>query len=117
MRRLLTLLLCACMAMQGVGAVMASEAPCPMEAEMVAMVVAGELDAEDLPDCCHDLQTWVETGHLCKPGLECAGMTAWAPAPGLVRLAAVSDADRACRPGPTARSAPAGAPWRPPSGT
>ena len=52
------------MSLQGMGVVMASEAPCPMESDMEAMVIAGELSIEDLPDCCNDMQTWAETGHL-----------------------------------------------------
>ena len=117
MRRFLTLLLCACMALQGVGTVLAQEAPCPMEAELTAMVVAGELAVEDLPDCCNDMATWAETGHLCKPGLDCAGLVVWAPAPTCGAVAAVADSDPAFRPGPTTLSAPPGAPWRPPTGS
>ncbi|MCL4739018.1 MAG: hypothetical protein KJZ81_12470 [Burkholderiaceae bacterium] len=116
LRRILTLLLCACLYWQGVGVVMASEAPCPMESELEAMVVAGELSAEDLPDCCNDMQTWADTGHLCKQGLDCASVVVWAPLPFLGTVAAVSDSDRAFRPGPSALSAPPGAPWRPPTG-
>ncbi len=117
MRRFLTLLLCACVVLQGVGTVLAQEAPCPMEAELTAMVVAGDLAFEDLPDCCNDMQTWAETGHLCKQGLDCASLLVWAPLPFLGMVAAASDSDRAFLPGPSALSAPPGAPWRPPNGT
>ncbi len=116
MRRLWSLLLCACIALQGVGAVAASEVPCPMEAEMVAMVAAGELSAEDLPDCCNDMQTWAETGQLCQPSLEGAGVLVWALAPASVTVTPLRGSDLACRAGPTALSAPPGAPWRPPAG-
>lgn len=117
MRPFLTLLLCACMALQGAGTVLAQETPCPMEAELTAMVVAGELDVEDLPDCCNDMQTWADTGHLCKQGLDCASLVVWAPLPFQGMVATESDSGRAFRPGPSALSAPPGAPWRPPTGT
>jgi len=116
MRRLLTLLLCTCLALQGMGMVTAAEVPCPMETEMQAMVLAGELDTTDLPDCCNDMQTWAETGHLCKQGLDCAGLVVWAPAPSLGTAATISNSARAFRPGPTPLSAPPGTPWRPPTG-
>jgi hypothetical protein len=116
MRRFLIRLMCACMALQGAGTALAQEAPCPMEAELTAMVVAGELAVEDLPDCCNDMQTWADTGHLCKQGLDCASFVAWAPLPFLAMVAVASDSDRAFRPGPSALSAPPGAPWRPPTG-
>jgi hypothetical protein len=115
-RRFLTLLLCACLSLQGAGVVMASEAPCPMESDMQAMVIAGELSIEDLPDCCNDLQTWAETGHLCKQGLDCAGLVVWAPAPSLGTAAAMMNSARAFRQGPIPLSAPPGTPWRPPTG-
>jgi hypothetical protein len=115
-RRLLTLLLCACLALQGTGMATASDAPCPMEADMEAMVLAGDLDITGLPDCCNDMQTWVETGHLCKPGLDCAGLVVWAPAPSTGTVAAASASDRVARPSPMAVSAPPGVPWRPPTG-
>lgn len=115
MRRLISWLVCACMAVQGVVPALAAEAPCPMEAEMVASVLAGELDAADLPDCCNDLQTWAETGHLCKSGLDGSGPQPGAPAPMPDRLLAAPGAAAVPGPGPTAVSAPPGAPWRPPT--
>lgn len=115
MRRLLTLLLCACMALQGMVSAMARETPCPMEAEMEAMVLAGELGADDLPDCCNDLQTWAETGQLCKPGLDFAGGMVWAPAPVPIPLGVGGGTCVLASPPPTAMNAPPGALWRPPA--
>jgi hypothetical protein len=115
LRRLLTLILCACLALQGAGVALAAEAPCPMEAEMAAMVLAGELDPADLPDCCNDMQDWAETGHLCKTGADCQALAAWALAPAArgVEAAPASDAPATLNtPAPTA---PPGAPWRPPT--
>jgi len=82
---------------------------------MEAMVLSGELDAADLPDCCNDMQTWAETGTLCKPGLDCAGLVIWAPAP--ARSAVVADPASEGVIGMNSRpvSAPPGVPWRPPT--
>ena len=86
-----------------------------MQADMEAMVLAGDLDPADLPGCCNDLQTWAETGQLCKTGVDCQGFVAWAPAP----VAQGTDAAPSCAipvalnaPLPTVRPA---TPWRPPS--
>ena len=116
LRRLLTLLICACLVAPGGGLALASETPCPMQAEMEAMVLAGERDSVDLPDCCNDLQTWAETGQLCKPGLDAAGTLAWAPAPMLACPGITSAAGPIPSPGPGHAVAPPGAPWRPPTG-
>lgn len=115
LHRLVLVLLCACLALQGGGLVLASEAPCPMEAEMIAMVQAGDLDPADLPDCCNDLQTWAETGQLCKTGLDCQGLVAWAPAP--VTASVGSPPSSGPPPALNARAtrAPPGATWRPPA--
>ena len=113
--RLLTLLLCACLVLQGANMAVASETPCPMQADMEAMVLAGELDPADLPSCCNDLQTWAETGQLCKTGLDCQGLAAWAPAPAAV----ATQVPRSSVPPEAlnfaAPHAPPGAPWRPPT--
>ena len=112
---MLSIVLCACLALQGAGVALASDAPCPMEADMEARVLSGDLDATDLPDCCNDMQTWAETGHLCKSGLDYAGLVAWAPAPSPGTVGAASGSSPVARPSPTALSAPPGAPWRPPT--
>lgn len=116
LRRFLTLVLCACLALQGAGLALASEAPCPMESDMEAMVLSGELDAADLPDCCNDMQTWAETGHLCKPAIDCAGLVVWAPAPAPGTVGAATAADLVSGLSSAPASAPPGAPWRPPTG-
>jgi hypothetical protein len=87
-----------------------------MESDMQAMVLSGELDATDLPDCCNDMQTWAETGHLCKPALDGAGLVVWAPAPVPCTVDATSVSDRVSGLSSTPVSAPPGAPWRPPTG-
>jgi hypothetical protein len=116
MRRFLSLLLCACLSLQSVGIVLASEVPCPMEAKLEVFVAAGELSTDALPDCCNDMQTWAETGHLCKQGLDCAGLLVLAFAAPHGITATKLDHARAFTPGPTALTAPPGAPWRPPTG-
>lgn len=116
LRRLLTLLLCACLVWPGAGSALASDTPCAMQAELEAMVLAGELDSADLPDCCNDLQTWAETGQLCKPGVDFAGSLAWGPAPTPARFGITSAGGPAALPSPGDAVAPPGAPWRPPTG-
>ncbi|HRH85428.1 MAG TPA: hypothetical protein PLO41_01155 [Rubrivivax sp.] len=83
---------------------------------MEAMVVSGELDAADLPDCCNDLQTWAETGNLCKPVLDGMGPVVWAPAPAPGTVQTISVSDLVPGLSSTPASAPPGAPWRPPTG-
>jgi hypothetical protein len=115
LRRLLTLLLCASLALQGATVALAAESPCPMQAEMAAMAQAGDLDLADLPDCCNDLQTWADTGQLCTTGVDCQGFVAWAPAPAAQGVpagpsSALHQALIAAEP-----MARPGTPWRPPS--
>jgi hypothetical protein len=115
LRRLLILAVCACLGLQGVGPAFAAESPCPFEADMVAAMLSGELDGTDLPDCCNDLQTWSETGHLCDQGLDCAGLGVWAPAPSPREAATASGSDPVVRPALSSPSAPPDTPWRPPA--
>jgi hypothetical protein len=115
LRRLLILAVCACLGLQGVGPTFAAESPCPFEADMVAGVLSGELDATDLPDCCNDLQTLAETGHLCDPGLDRAGLGVWAPAPSAREVGMASGSDPVERSAATTPNAPPDAPWRPPA--
>jgi hypothetical protein len=115
MGRFFVLLLCVCLALQGASVAVASEAPCPMEAEMEAMVLAGELDPSDLPSCCNDMQTWDETGHLCKTSLDCQGLAAWALAPAALAVGVAPTADPPSALNTAAPTAPPGALWRPPT--
>ncbi len=82
---------------------------------MEAMVQAGELDPAELPDCCNDMQTWAETGRLCKSGLDCAGLVVWAPSPAPMAVGTASAFAAPGMPVLRATSAPPGAPWRPPT--
>jgi hypothetical protein len=115
LRRLLSLLLCVCLSLQGAGLALASEPACPMEAAMQDMVSAGELDPADLSDCCNDLQTWAETGQLCKSSVDCQGLMTWAPAPGAMVVARAPASDPPWAPSTATFAAPTGAPWRPPT--
>lgn len=109
------MILCACLALQGATVALATEAPCPMEAEMAAMVLAGELDPADLPDCCNDTQAWADTGHLCKPDSDCQGLAAWALAPAARGVGTAPSSDAPITLNIPAPTAPPGAPWRPPT--
>ena len=114
--RLLTLLLCVCLALQGASVALASESPCPMEAEMKAMILAGDLDPADLSDCCNDMQTWADTGHLCKSGTDCQVFAAWAPAPGTSGSKAAPSSSLLAALEASSSTFRPGTPWRPPSG-
>jgi hypothetical protein len=114
-RRFLTLLLSACLALHSGSLALAGETPCPMEAGMQAMVLAGEIDPDELPDCCNDLQTWAETGDLCKTAVDCQGLVTWAPAPAALAVAKASASDPPGTLSTAALQAPRGAPWRPPT--
>lgn len=115
LKRWLTLFLCACLSLQGASLAVAAEVPCPMQAEMEALALAGELDPADMAGCCNDMQTWAETGQLCKTGLDFQGLMVWAPAPAawVVSLALTANPPGASN---TALPiAPPGALWRPPT--
>lgn len=115
LRYLLSLLLCACLALQGGTVALAAEAPCPMQAEMQSMLQAGDLDAADLPDCCNDLQTWAETGKPCKTGADCQVVVAWALVPSVQSVAVAAASEVPVLLSAAAPAAPPGMPWRPPS--
>lgn len=115
LRYLLSLLLCACLALQGGTVALAAEAPCPMQAEMQSMLHAGDLDAADLPDCCNDLQTWAETGKPCKTGADCQVVVAWALVPSVQSVAVAAASEVPVLLSAAAPAAPPGMPWRPPS--
>jgi hypothetical protein len=89
-----------------------------MQAQMTAQMLAGELDPADpadLPSCCNDLQTWGETGQLCKTSLDHPGLLAWAPAPDVWVLSEAPAADPPGTGHTTSPTAPPGALWRPPT--
>jgi hypothetical protein len=71
-RRWLLLLMCLALPLQAPAFTWQAQSPCPMEAEMAALLAAGELAAKDLPDCCNDAETFARTGKACKTGQECA---------------------------------------------
>lgn len=101
--------------MQGLAVRAAEQAPCPMEARVLAQIQSGELDPADLPACCNDLQAWAESGHLCKSDTDCQLPSAWVSIPPAMQatLAGASDLPGALF--PPAPAAPPGTPWRPPA--
>lgn len=114
-RRFFTFVLCACLALQGAGLALAGQASCPMESDMEAAVQAGDLDVDELPECCNDTQAWADTGHLCKPVLDCTGLVFWAPAPSLLAVGVTAPAAPVARLTATALSVLPAVPWRPPA--
>lgn len=86
-----------------------------MQADMEAMVLAGDVETADLPECCNDLQTWAETGQLCKTGADCQAFVAWALVPALRAMDAAPSSDIPVALNAPAPSAQPGTPWRPPS--
>jgi hypothetical protein len=114
-RRWLLLLICVALPLQAAASAWQFQAPCPMEAEMAALLASGELAGEDLPDCCSDAETFALTGKACKTGQECGAATTALPAPATRRMVALQ---RHERPQPVAVGWPPGpvaSPWRPPT--
>lgn len=67
MRRLfLCLLLCFAIPVQGMASVAAFNTPCPMQQAMENMA-----QADELPPCCNDAETFAKTGKMCKTGQQC----------------------------------------------
>lgn len=111
MRRLLVLVLCLLMPLQGMAASQAIEPPCPMQ-DMMAMAY----DASDMEGgCCNDLATFEITGQACKSGQACGAPAVWLSP--LSLMAFPPQPDPMCHP-PAWRSPPQDAPerlWRPPT--
>jgi hypothetical protein len=118
MRRLLVLVLCLLLPLQGFAAVQGVAAPCPMQGMMAMADEAGEMEeslAEAMDDCCNDMATFERTGQACKVVQSCV-----APAAGLPCLPSLVVQTPATQdpPAPAWRSLPAGATtrlWRPPT--
>jgi hypothetical protein len=114
-RRWLTVLLCLGLALQGPAARALEQMPCPMEAQMQALLQAGAIDPAELPDCCNDLQTWLDTGQLCKTGNGIHAPATWALLPGLVQIAAAASSSLPELAPLPDRRAPVARHWRPPA--
>lgn len=118
MRRLLILVLCLLMPLQGFAALQVAAAPCPMEG-MMAMEDGtsgmAQTLADAMEDCCNDLATFQHTGQACKTGQACAAPAVWMPPVGVPRFEPLA---AAAPPTPTLRTRAPGVPaslWRPPS--
>jgi hypothetical protein len=120
MRRLLALVLCLLIPLQGFAAPQIEEPPCPMQAMMAMQPDSGNAvdvtaQADGMPDCCNDLATFEHTGQACKTGQACTAPAVWMQpidVPKFESLAA------AAPPTPILRARAPGAPaslWRPPS--
>jgi hypothetical protein len=118
MRRLLVLVLCLLLPLQGFAAWQVPASPCPMQG---MMAMADEADgmaeslAEVMDDCCNDMATFERTGQPCKSIQSCVVPAVGLPTfPSLVALTPVTQDPQA----PTWRSLPPGATsllWRPPT--
>ena len=118
MRRLLVLVLCLLLPLQGFAAWQVPASPCPMQG---MMAMADEVDgmaeslAEAMDDCCNDMATFESTGQPCKSIQICVVPAAGLPSfPSLVALTPVIQDPQA----PAWRSLPPGATsrlWRPPT--
>lgn len=113
MRRLILLMLCLALPLQGWAGLRSAELPCSMEEMVAAQPAEGTVSA--LPECCNDAETAALTGQLCKSGQECQVPTHW------VAGAAAALAQAAPGFAPIARLAPPPPPgaltlvWRPPA--
>lgn len=67
MKRVLLLILCLAIPLQGFAAVGMLEPPCPMEIP----VVGETADGASLHDCCNDADTFAKTGKSCKMDQKC----------------------------------------------
>lgn len=120
MRRLLALLLCLLIPLQGFAAPQTEEPPCPMQAMMAMQPDAGNAmdvaaQADGLSDCCNDRATFERTGQACKTGQACTAPAVWMPPVGVPQFASLA---AAAPPMPILRARAPGAPaslWRPPS--
>lgn len=118
MRRLLVLVLCLLLPLQGFAAWQVPVSPCPMQGMLAMADEADEMEkslAEAMADCCNDMATFERTGQACKSAQSCAAAAAGLPlfpshdvqAP--VRLDPQAPAWRTLPPGTTTRH------WRPPT--
>ena len=118
MRRLLVLILCLLLPLQGFAATQVVAAPCPMQGVMAMDAdvadLAGDM-ADAMEECCNDLTTFERTGQPCKSVQSCAAPAAGLSSfPSLVALSPVTQNPQA----PNWRSLPPGATsrlWRPPT--
>ena len=119
MRRVLALLLCLLIPLQGFAAPQTEEPPCPMQAMMAMQPDAGNAivaaQSDGMPDCCNDLATFERTGQACKTGQACTAPAVWMPPVAVPRFEPLA---AAAPPTPILRARAPGAPaslWRPPS--
>lgn len=118
-RRVLAWLLCLMLPWQAWAQPPLPPQPCPMEAEMAALMTAALADGSAhelaLDDCCHDAETFARTGQACHADGDCH-----ASSPALLPGA---DAAPAGLPSASAEVLPAAPPppgadapiWRPPT--
>lgn len=78
MRRLLALVLCLLIPLQGFAALQVVAVPCPMQSGMTMSVDVSDL-ADALQDCCNDAAAFERTGQACKPGQNHAAPAACMP--------------------------------------
>jgi hypothetical protein len=117
MRRVLLLVLCLLLPLQGFAAPQVAAVPCPMQ-DMIAMTDAADEDADTaaaMVDCCNDLATFERTGQPCKSAQPCS-----APAVGMPFFTPVAIRAMAQQapPSPDEIRLPPGAAarlWRPPA--
>lgn len=118
MRRLLVLVLCLLLPVQGIAAWQVPASPCPMQGMMTVVEDADEMAeslAEAMEDCCNDMATFELTGQPCKSVQSCVSPAAGLPSfPTLMAQTPVTQDPQA----PAWRSLPPGATsrlWRPPT--
>lgn len=118
MRRLLILVLCLLLPLQGFAAWQVPASPCSMLGMMDMADESSEMAeslAEAMEDCCNDMATFERTGQPCKSVQSCVAPAAGLPSfPSLVAQTPVTQDPLA----PAWRSLPPGATtrlWRPPT--
>lgn len=114
MRRLLLLVLCLLIPLQGHAVTKVEATPCPMQ-EMMDMESSSSVPDLAMDDCCNDLATFELTGEACKSSQGCG-----APTAGSVPSHALALLRQEVHPPPSPawRVLPPGLPaphWRPPA--
>jgi hypothetical protein len=114
MRRLIALILCLLIPLQGFATLKTASVPCPMQAGMSMNVDMDDL-TEAMEDCCNDAATFERTGEMCKSGKNLQAPSSWMPPPSPMEFQA--HATPPLRE-PVWREHPPGQPtrlWRPPT--
>ncbi len=118
LRRLIALLVCLTISLQGWAVTGGAAAPCPMQqaTEMAASQgTSGDVDQSRMGDCCNDELTFAQTGEPCKSAEPCHAPLLWVPARSEAAPQPAPASGAVAYLPPSAPDDPAASVWRPPS--